>query len=79
LSGHRFQFISYIRLLLIRIFVEKFKGFAFVEFEDSEDAFEAIENLNKAEFYGRVLTVNFAKPDAIAKNRASAIPRVDSL
>uniref|UniRef100_A0A7S3DE86 RRM domain-containing protein n=1 Tax=Palpitomonas bilix TaxID=652834 RepID=A0A7S3DE86_9EUKA len=37
------------------------KGFGFVEFEDQEDATHAIENMNGAELYGKVLRVNRSK------------------
>ena len=37
------------------------KGFAFVEFEESEDAAEAIYNLDGSELMGRTLTVNLAR------------------
>eukprot|EP00210_Caulerpa_lentillifera_P001251 g1207.t1 len=40
----------------------KHRGFGFVEFEDSEDAGAAIDNMHNAEFFGRVLRVNYAQP-----------------
>ena len=43
----------------------KHKGFAFVQFDDKLDAAEAMDNMNNAELFGRVLRVNLAKPDAI--------------
>uniref|UniRef100_A0A6B2LRB8 RRM domain-containing protein n=1 Tax=Arcella intermedia TaxID=1963864 RepID=A0A6B2LRB8_9EUKA len=49
---------------------QKHRGFAFVEFEEAEDAYHALDNLNNAEFYGRVLKLNYAKPEAVAKNKA---------
>ena len=42
-----------------------YSGFAFVEFELTEDAAAAMENMNDAELYGRVIKVNVAKPNAI--------------
>lgn len=42
----------------------KHKGFAFVQFEDRHDAADAIDNMNNAELFGRVLRVNVAKPSA---------------
>ena len=56
---------------------EKHRGFAFVQFEEKEDAKEAIDNMNNAELFGRVLKVNIAKPDAIGKgsHRPDAPPR----
>ena len=43
---------------------EKHRGFAFVQFEDRHDAADAIDNMNNAELFGRVLRVNVAKPSA---------------
>lgn len=43
---------------------EKHRGFAFVQFEDRGDAADAIDNMNNAELFGRVLKVNVAKPSA---------------
>lgn len=40
---------------------EKHKGFGFVIFAEEEDAEAAIDNLNNAEFYGKVIRVNIAK------------------
>eukprot|EP00906_Rhabdomonas_costata_P004090 RCo006123 len=42
---------------------QKTRGFGFVEFELVEDAAAAIENMNGAELYGRVLKVNLARPN----------------
>eukprot|EP00326_Haptolina_ericina_P045180 CAMPEP_0181239084 /NCGR_PEP_ID=MMETSP1096-20121128/39728_1 /TAXON_ID=156174 ORGANISM="Chrysochromulina ericina, Strain CCMP281" /NCGR_SAMPLE_ID=MMETSP1096 /ASSEMBLY_ACC=CAM_ASM_000453 /LENGTH=115 /DNA_ID=CAMNT_0023334723 /DNA_START=70 /DNA_END=417 /DNA_ORIENTATION=+ len=44
---------------------QKHRGFAFVQFEDKDDAAEAMDNMNNAELYGRVLKVNLSKPDAM--------------
>jgi len=41
---------------------QRSKGFGFVEFELQEDAAAAIENMNGAELFGRVLKVNLARP-----------------
>ncbi|KAK4555476.1 hypothetical protein LTR86_007228 [Recurvomyces mirabilis] len=38
------------------------RGFGYVEFSLSEDAREAIDNMDQAELYGRVIKVNQAKP-----------------
>jgi RNA recognition motif-containing protein len=40
---------------------EPHRGFAYVEFEDPEDAKEAIDNMDHAELFGRVLKVSAAK------------------
>ena len=44
---------------------QKHKGFAFVQYDDKDDAADAIDNMNNAELFGRVLRVNLAKPDAM--------------
>jgi len=40
----------------------KRKEYAFVEYEDEEDAEAAIDNYDEAEIFGRVITVKKAKP-----------------
>lgn len=40
----------------------KHRGFAYVEFEDPEDAAEAIDNMDQSEMFGRVIKVMAAKP-----------------
>jgi peptidyl-prolyl isomerase E (cyclophilin E) len=40
----------------------KHRGFGFVEFEDDEDAKEALDNMDGAELFGRTLRVTLAKP-----------------
>ncbi|OHE97680.1 RNA recognition domain-containing protein, partial [Colletotrichum orchidophilum] len=37
------------------------RGFAYVEYEDTEDAKEAIDNMDQSEFFGRVIKVSAAK------------------
>lgn len=37
------------------------RGFGFVEFEDEDDAKNAIENMNNSELFGRVLRVNTSR------------------
>jgi peptidyl-prolyl isomerase E (cyclophilin E) len=41
---------------------QKNRGFGFVDFEEQEDAAAALDNMNNAELYGKVLKVNIAKP-----------------
>lgn len=41
---------------------EPHRGFAYVEYDDSADAKEAIDNMDQSEFFGRVLKVSPAKP-----------------
>lgn len=40
---------------------EPHRGFAYVEYEDADDAKEAIDNMDQAEFFGRVIKVSAAK------------------
>ncbi|RVX75873.1 hypothetical protein B0A52_00230 [Exophiala mesophila] len=42
---------------------ELHRGFGYVEFEDPQDAKEAIDNMDQSELYGRVIKVAMAKPD----------------
>ncbi len=37
------------------------RGFAYVEYEDVDDAKEAIDNMDQSEFFGRILKVSQAK------------------
>ena len=37
------------------------RGFAYVEYEDADDAKEAIDNMDQSEFFGRVIKVTAAK------------------
>ncbi|KAI8963403.1 hypothetical protein F5Y11DRAFT_346575 [Daldinia sp. FL1419] len=41
---------------------ETHRGFAYVEYEDAEDAKEAIDNMDQSELFGRILRVSAAKP-----------------
>lgn len=41
---------------------QKHRGFAFIEYEMSEDAAAAIDNMNDSELCGRTIRVNLAKP-----------------
>ncbi|KAI5639374.1 cyclophilin type peptidyl-prolyl cis-trans isomerase/CLD domain-containing protein [Phthorimaea operculella] len=44
---------------------EKHRGFAFIEFENAEDAAAAIDNMNDSELFGRTIRVNVAAPQRI--------------
>ncbi|KAI5864225.1 RNA recognition domain-containing protein [Durotheca rogersii] len=46
---------------------EPHRGFAYVEYEDSDDAKEAVDNMDQSEFFGRVLRVSAAKPPKSAE------------
>jgi peptidyl-prolyl isomerase E (cyclophilin E) len=43
------------------------RGFAFTEYEDADDADEAIFNLNGSELLGRTLKVSLAQPNQVNK------------
>ena len=45
------------------------RGFGFVEMEDETEGHKAIEKLNEAEYDGRTLTVDVAKPRKEHQNR----------
>ncbi|XP_066251944.1 peptidyl-prolyl cis-trans isomerase E [Euwallacea similis] len=47
---------------------EKHRGFAFIEFESTEDANAAVDNMNDAELFGRTIRVNLAKPQKIKES-----------
>ncbi len=44
----------------------KHRGFGFVQYESSEDAEDAVDNMNHAELFGRVLKVNYSHPNKIS-------------
>ena len=46
---------------------QKHRGFAFVQFDERTDAADAMDNMDGAELFGRVLKVNVAKPDATGR------------
>lgn len=41
--------------------IGKSRGFAFIEFESEDDAADALENMDGAELFGKVLRCNIAK------------------
>lgn len=46
------------------------RGFAYIEFEDPEDAKEAIDNMDQSELFGRVIKVSAAKvPKSATQNQ----------
>lgn len=52
---------------------EKHRGFAFIEFEVSEDAMAAIDNMNDSELFGRTIRVNIAKPQRIKEGSSKPV------
>eukprot|EP00794_Sanderia_malayensis_P004623 gene4623-5230_t len=52
---------------------QKHRGFAFVEFEFSEDAAAAIDNMNESELYGRTIRVNIARPMRFTESSMKAV------
>lgn len=42
--------------------MDQIRGFGFVEFESEEDCMSAIENMDGAELFGKVIHCNVAKP-----------------
>lgn len=57
---------------------QKHRGFAFVEFEQAEDAAAAIDNMNDSELFGRTIRVNVAKPMKIKEGSTRAVWSEDS-
>ncbi|XP_064456104.1 peptidyl-prolyl cis-trans isomerase E-like [Ornithodoros turicata] len=57
---------------------EKHRGFAFVEFEQAEDAAAAIDNMNDSELFGRTIRVNVAKPMKIKEGSTRPVWADDS-
>lgn len=47
---------------------DKFRGFAFIEFDEKEDAFAAIDNYDRTEFMGRNIKVRKSKPVDLKPN-----------
>lgn len=57
---------------------EKHRGFAFIEFENAEDAAAAIDNMNDSELFGRTIRVNLAKPQRIKEGSTRPVWSEDS-
>lgn len=53
------------------------KGFAFVEYQDADDASEAIYNMDGAELFGRVLNVNLAQNNQVNLGSMKAVWTTD--
>ena len=54
------------------------KGFAFLEFVDSDDANEAIYNMDGAELFGKALTVNVAQAEKMRLGSSKALWSTDA-
>ncbi|CAK1548695.1 unnamed protein product [Leptosia nina] len=57
---------------------EKHRGFAFIEFENAEDAAAAIDNMNDSELFGRTVRVNVAAPQRIKEGSTRPVWSEDS-
>ncbi len=56
------ELLYHVVVLTLDLFcADKNRGFAFVEYEIEEDAFDALENMDGAELFGKVLHCNIAK------------------
>jgi RNA recognition motif-containing protein len=55
------------------------RGFAFVEFEEPQDAQAAIDNMHLAELYGKVIKVNLARPIRLKEGSMRAGKRITML
>lgn len=53
------------------------KGFSFVEYQDADDAAEALYNMDGAELMGRVLNVNLAQKNQIKLGSHKAVWSTD--
>jgi RNA recognition motif-containing protein len=68
-------FSEYGEVSSTKVIIDKFsgksRGFGFVEMPNTEDAKKAIENLHEAEYDGKVITVNEAKPRTGKSNNSN--------
>lgn len=51
----------------------KHRGFAFIEFELTEDAADAIDNMNDSELFGRTIRVNISRPQKGTQRSSRAV------
>ena len=51
----------------------RIKGFAFIEYDDGDDAAEAIYNMDGAELFGKILTVNIAQAERMSLGSNKAV------
>ena len=54
--------------IILFIYIEKPKGYGFVEFEEYDDCLHAIENMNDSELCGKVIHVSFAKKQKLKES-----------
>ncbi|XP_003384151.1 PREDICTED: peptidyl-prolyl cis-trans isomerase E-like [Amphimedon queenslandica] len=52
---------------------QKHRGFAFVEFEATEDAAAAIDNMDNSEIFGRTIRVNIARPKMLKEGSSRPV------
>jgi len=68
-------FAEYGEITSAKVITDKFtgksRGFGFVEMPDNDAAQKAIDELNQAEFDGKVISVNVAKPKVERSNNYS--------
>ena len=57
--------------------INKSRGFGFVEFESEEDCEAAMENMEGAELFGKVLRCNLAKPTKANNGQGKAVWSAD--
>ncbi|RWS13088.1 peptidyl-prolyl cis-trans isomerase E-like protein [Dinothrombium tinctorium] len=57
---------------------QKHKGFAFIEYESADDAYDAIDNMNDSEIFGKTIRVNIAKPMKLKEGSARAVWQDDA-
>jgi RNA recognition motif-containing protein len=71
----KYLFEGYGEILSAKVITDKFtrksRGFGFVELADEELAKKAIEELDRAEYDGKVIAVSIAKPKTESKPRSS--------
>jgi RNA recognition motif-containing protein len=54
----------------ILFYVDGGRGFAFIEFEDADDAWHAQQNMNDSELFGKVIRVTVSKGVGLSMSEA---------